>query len=302
MNRLEEELAAFGEVVATSFQHHTTFHVGGDIPYFVHLASMEQTKQCVEFLEKRDIPYKILGKGSNLLPSDEPFDGVVLSLEKHCSKITIDGTTLYAEAGASLIATSYLAMQAGLSGLEFASGIPGTIGGAIFMNAGAYKSDMAAVVKEVCILKNHEVKWVDVSWMKFAYRYSILKEEPAIVLAVKMELQPGEKETIEQLMQDRKERRLASQPYSSKSAGSTFKNPEGHEAWRLIDSLHLRGTRIGGAVVSEKHCNFIINDQDASAQDVKDLMNQVQQLVFEKYQVELHLEVELFNWKTTSTK
>ncbi|MGL5978128.1 MAG: UDP-N-acetylmuramate dehydrogenase [Erysipelotrichaceae bacterium] len=299
MKQIKEALRHYGEVDEhTSFHQRTSFHVGGSIPYVVHPFHADKLVGLLKFLKQEKIAYKVLGRGSNLLCSDEDYDGVVISLERHFSAISTNQEEMVVGAGASLIATSFLAMQHGLSGLEFASGIPGTVGGAIFMNAGAYKSDMAAVVSQVYVLRDGALEWIDASELCFTYRHSILKDVDWIVLAVKLRLVPGDPKAIEALMQSRKERRLASQPYAAKSAGSTFKNPEGHQAWELIEQLAYRGKRVGGAQVSEKHCNFIINADDASAQDLYDLMMEIQCAVLETYGVNLQLEVELFNWNT----
>lgn len=295
MNNIEE-LKVYGEVEQTSFKKHTTFRVGGEIETFVHLGSIEQAIDSFHYVHKNKKDYKIIGNGSNLLPSDENYTGIVLNMERHCHKIKVEGTTIIAEAGASIIAISYLAMQHAIKGFEFASGIPGTLGGAIFMNAGAYKSDMNAVVKEVYLAFPEGAKWVSREEMKFGYRTSRLKYEQAMVLAVKMEGSHGNPKDIMDLMENRKERRLATQPYTAKCAGSTFKNPEGYQAWELIDRLELRGTRVGGASVSTKHCNFIVNDEDASATDLRNLMMLVQRKVKENFDVDLQLEVELFHW------
>lgn len=297
MNKVDE-LMMFGDVEESSFKKHTTFRVGGKIETFVHLESIEQAIEAFHYVHKNQKEYKIIGNGSNLLPSDEVYTGIILSMERHCHKIKVKGTTIIADAGASVIAIAYLAMQHGIKGFEFASGIPGTLGGAIFMNAGAYKSDMNAVVQEVYLAFPEGARWVSREEMKFGYRTSRLKYEQAMVLAVRMEGTYGNPRDIMELMQNRKERRLASQPYTSKCAGSTFKNPEGYQAWQLIDQLELRGTRVGGASVSTKHCNFIVNDEDATASDLRDLMMFVQNKVKENFDVDLQLEVELFHWNT----
>ncbi|MGL5541303.1 MAG: UDP-N-acetylmuramate dehydrogenase [Erysipelotrichaceae bacterium] len=295
-----KQLKKYGDVEEqASFAKRTSFHVGGSIAYVIHPYHAEKLAELMGFLNANNIPHKVLGRGSNLLCSDAPYEGVVISLERYFHGHTIKEHEMIVGAGASLIATSFQAMEAGLSGMEFASGIPGTIGGAIFMNAGAYNSDMAAITTQVQLYRDGKIEWVEASQLAFRYRYSILKEKDWVVLAVKLHFTPKDPADILALMNSRKERRMIAQPYSAKSAGSTFKNPEGHAAWKLIEDLHYRGKRVGGAQVSEKHCNFIINADNASATDLRTLMEEIQHAVYDAYHVELQLEVELFNWDDT---
>ncbi len=297
MKKLYEQLAKYGDVrTDESFKKHTSFQVGGNIAYFIDVFNEQSLVNLIAYLNSESLPYKVIGKGSNLLPSEHNYEGVVINLEKYFHETNFDECSIEVGAGASLIATSFLAMQHGLSGLEFASGIPGTIGGAIFMNAGAYLSDMQAIVTKVKVLRNEVVEWIEPSELKFSYRYSILKKVDWIVLAVRLKLSKKASEEILEVMNTRKARRLAAQPYSEKSAGSTFKNLEDVQAWELVEKIGYRGKVKGGAMVSDKHCNFIINKDHASADDLLELMQEIQAKVKADYGYELNLEVELFNW------
>ena len=197
-------------------------------------------------LNQNHIPYKVIGKGSNLLCSDEPFDGVIIRLDRYLCNAYFDNEHLVAEAGCSIIALSYEAMKNELSGLEFASGIPGTVGGVTFMNAGAYKSSMADVIDSVSVYRDGKIEWIQNADCGFSYRTSIFQKHPDwIILAVKMTLQKGDQKEIRELMDSRRERRMNSQPLDKHSAGSIFRNPEEIPAWKLIEGAGFRGKRIG---------------------------------------------------------
>ena len=276
----------------------TTLRIGGVARYVVYPENTLSLQGVMNKLNQNHIPYKVIGKGSNLLCSDEPFDGVIIRLDRYLCNAYFDNEHLVAEAGCSIIALSYEAMKNELSGLEFASGIPGTVGGVTFMNAGAYKSSMADVIDSVSVYRDGKIEWIQNADCGFSYRTSIFQKHPDwIILAVKMTLQKGDQKEIRELMDSRRERRMNSQPLDKHSAGSIFRNPEEIPAWKLIEGAGFRGKRIGDAVVSEKHVNFIVNENHASAKDFITLVTDVQKAVKDKYDIDLYMEVEKFNWR-----
>ena len=271
---------------------HTTFRVGGEAECIVMVESQEELLQLIPYLSRSGQEYFVLGNGSNLLVGDKGYQGVILKLGKRMQQILVDGNHIVAGAGALLSQVSVTARDAGLSGLEFAAGIPGTIGGAIVMNAGAYDGEMKQVVKTVRVMdKEGEILTLDNDTMEFGYRTSIIKDRPFIVLGVIMELTAGEKEQIGARMEELMALRKSKQPLEYPSAGSTFKRPEGYYAGKLIMDAGLRGYRIGGAQVSEKHCGFVINAGGASAADVKEVIEEVQERVKDRFHVRLEPEV-----------
>jgi len=281
-----------------SLAKHTTLRVGGPARVFVQPNDKEAFVKIVEIVREMNLDFKILGKGSNLLVSDELFEGVVIQTDKGLNDMTVDGTVVTVGAGVSDVKLAREVARLGLAGLEFLSGIPGTIGGAIFMNAGAYNKEISDVLMKVQILnEENELIWLDKEALEFAYRKSIFqqKSEWLIVEAV-LQLESGDADEILATINARKEKRVLSQPLEMPSAGSTFRNPEGYAAWELIDNAGLRGYTVGGAKVSEKHTNFVINANKATAQDVADVIAHVQQTVYEKNELKMHQEVEFFNW------
>ena len=273
---------------------YNTYHVGGVGKALVIVENKEALKKIIKELNQNNEKWKIIGNGSNLIFPDGFYDGILISLEK-LDAMEITGTEIYVEAGYSLAKLSIKAAKASLTGLEFAGGIPGTIGGAIFMNAGAYKSDMGYLVKEVAYLdENLEEKVLKNKDCDFHYRTSYFKKHPnCVCLSAKLELNHGVKELIFSVMEDRRIRRLESQPLEYPSAGSVFRNPEGDYAGRLIESLGYKGKLYGGAMVSEKHANFIINKNNATASDIVGLIEDIQKNVKKKYGVDLKLEQEI---------
>lgn len=296
---LYKELEALAEVEENiPLSKMTTLRIGGVARYVVYPENTLSLQGVMNKLNQNHIPYKVIGKGSNLLCSDEPFDGVIIRLDRHLCNAYFDNEHLVAEAGCSIIALSYEAMKNELSGLEFASGIPGTVGGVTFMNAGAYKSSMADVIDSVSVYHDGKIEWIQNADCGFSYRTSIFQKHPDwIILAVKMTLQKGDQKEIRELMDSRRERRMNSQPLDKHSAGSIFRNPEEIPAWKLIEGAGFRGKRIGDAVVSEKHVNFIVNENHASAKDFITLVTDVQKAVKDKYDIDLYMEVEKFNWQ-----
>ena len=280
---------------------HTTYKVGGKARYFVYPKNEIALMRLLKETKENQIETKIIGKGSNLLVSDDDYDGMVICLDRYFNEVIFEKNKVSAYAGQSIIYLAHEAMKRGLSGLEFASGIPGTVGGACFMNAGAYKSEMKDVVEAVWVLKEGNCVWISVEECEFSYRNSIFKRNPDwVILAVRFHLTPKDPLEIKELMDSRRQRRMASQPLDKPSAGSVFKNPEDMPAWKYIEESGLRGKCINGAKVSEKHANFIVNEREAKAQDIYDLIELIQKSVYEKFNVFLKAEVECFNWKRRS--
>jgi UDP-N-acetylmuramate dehydrogenase len=268
---------------------HTTFRIGGAADIFIEVNSKEELKNVLEILKGE---FFLLGNGSNLLVSDKGLRGVVIHLSKGFNNIEIKENTLICGAASSLAAIARTAYDNSLTDFEFAAGIPGSLGGAIVMNAGAYGYEMCNVVRSVTLMTyNGEIVTRTNDEMHFSYRHSLLKEENFIVLEAKIELSKGDKEIIKAKMEDLAAKRRDKQPLEYPSAGSTFKRPEGYFAAKLIDEAGLRGYRIGGAMVSKKHCGFVINAGNASGEDVFLLIKYVQEKVKEKFNVVIEPEV-----------
>ncbi|MED9903390.1 MAG: UDP-N-acetylmuramate dehydrogenase [Lachnospiraceae bacterium] len=271
---------------------HTTFRVGGEADCMIRIESGEQLSPLLHYLSQVEIPYFVIGNGSNLLVGDKGYRGIILQLSDKMNTIRVDGNRIYAKAGAFLSQAARTACEYGLTGLEFAAGIPGTIGGGIVMNAGAYDGEMKQVVEYVTVLDKEGNKLVlDNETMEFGYRTSAIKNHSFIVLECCFLLKPGEKKDITAKMEDFQGRRKEKQPLEYASAGSTFKRPEGRFAGKLIMDAGLKGFQIGGAQVSEKHCGFIINTGTASAADIRQLIAYVQEEVDRQFFVRLEPEV-----------
>ena len=271
---------------------HTTFRIGGEAACFVKVSSAEQLAALIPYFRQVEIPYFILGNGSNLLVGDHGYDGVILQIKDKFDRIETEGTQIRVQAGALMSKVAAAACEHGLTGLEFASGIPGTIGGGVMMNAGAYGGEMKQVVKSVKVLREDgEVMVLDNDTMEFGYRTSIIKNRHFTVLEVELALAEGEKDAIKAKMDELAAKRREKQPLVYPSAGSTFKRPEGYFAGKLIMDAGLRGYSIGGAKVSEKHCGFVINAGKATATDVTEVIVEVQERVRDKFGVTLEREV-----------
>ncbi len=295
----EVEHQKIGKIIKNAkIKKYTTYRVGGIAKAIIHPKNIDKLIELVNLIKKYNIKYKVIGNGSNLLFSDKEFDGILIKLDAF-DEVNIYGTTIVVGAGYSLVKLSLLAAKHSLAGLEFAAGIPGTIGGAVFMNAGAYRSDMGYIVTKVKVLTpSLEVLELTNKEMDFHYRSSYLqKHKDYICLEATIELYRGRRDALEEVIKDRRKRRMESQPLNYPSAGSVFRNPEGYFAGKLIEDLNLKGKRVGGAEVSKKHANFIINNKNASAQDIKDLIEYVQNKVKEKYDIELKIEQEFVNWE-----
>ncbi len=281
-----------------SMAGHTTFRIGGPADCFVKLENEEQLKKVQRYLQMVEVPFFVLGNGSNLLVSDEGYRGVILQVAKEMSEVTVAGDVITAQAGASMIQVARVALEHGLTGFEFASGIPGTIGGGVVMNAGAYGGEMSQVVSKVKVVAGDgEVLELDNATMEFGYRTSTIKNNHFTVTEVVFQLKQGDKAQIKAKMDELKAKRVEKQPLEFPSAGSTFKRPEGHFAGQLIMEAGLRGFQVGGAKVSEKHCGFVMNAGNATAQDVRELISQVQEQVKDKFNVDLEPEVIFLGWQ-----
>ena len=274
---------------------HTTFRIGGPADYLILPASMEDVAFVFQCLKRHDIPFVILGNGSNVLVLDKGIRGVVIKFNSPISTIRKKKNTLTAGAGALLRDVSEFAAENSLSGMEFACGIPGSIGGAVFMNAGAYDGEMKNIVSAVrAISPKGEIVQFAANELDFGYRHSIFQENGCAICEVDLTLAPGNAEEIKEKIAGFTERRESKQPLEMPSAGSTFKRPEGHYAGTLIEQTGLKGFTVGGAQVSDKHAGFVVNAGDATAKDVLELIRQVQDRVFEKHHVKLFPEVRIF--------
>lgn len=272
--------------------HHTTFKVGGEASLFIRITAKEQLNRLIPFLRKLEIDYFVLGNGSNVLIGDRGYRGVILSIGDGLNAMQINENQITAEAGALLSAISEYAALHGLSGMEFASGIPGTIGGAVVMNAGAYDGDMSMITESVLIINGAGEEMVlSNDSMEFTYRSSAIKNRPYVVHAVTLRLFAGDSVEIHKKMTDFSNQRKEKQPLEYASAGSTFKRPPGKFAGKLIMDAGLRGYSIGGACVSEKHCGFIINRGTATAADILEVINEVKERVYDRFDIRLESEV-----------
>lgn len=284
-----------GKVVdCPKMKDYTTYKVGGECIAIVYPTNVENLIKLLKHLKENKIKYKVIGNGSNLIFSDERYDGVIINL-KEFDKLEINDTIVKVGAGYSLVKLSIKTAKLGLAGLEFASGIPGTIGGAVFMNAGAYKSDMGYIVSEVSVLTpDLEVKTLYNKDLDFHYRTSFLQKNPDyICLEAKLVLRSSNSNILMDIISERKQRRLMTQPLEYPSAGSVFRNPENDFAGRLIEELGYKGKNIGGAYVSDKHANFIINKDHATASDIIKLITEIKEKVKEKYNIDLIVEQEI---------
>lgn len=290
--------AGIGRVVRDEpMNKHTTFKVGGPAGYFVTPENEEALRSTVLLCRANQKPYYILGNGSNLLVSDRGYDGVMISIGGGFSSVSVQGDTVFAGAGALLSKIAREALLHELAGLEFAAGIPGTLGGAVVMNAGAYDGEMKQVLKAVRVMKE-DGTFAEISTeeLELGYRHSCVPENGWIVLSAEIGLRPGKAQNILNRMDELAAKRREKQPLEYPSAGSTFKRPEGHFAGTLIQEAGLRGYRVGGAEVSEKHCGFIINRDRATAEDIRTLCRHVQKKVKETSGVELDTEVKMIGW------
>lgn len=296
IKKLESEsLGSFKENV--SFKTLTTYKTGGNVRLVVYPNTVEDLQIILKYLKDEKISFKVFGNGSNILASDNDYDGVVIKLT-NLNELNFDNGKVEVGAGYNFALLANMMSKRGYSGLEFACGIPATVGGAVYMNAGAYLSDVSNVLEKVEILdENFKICTLNNKDLDFSYRHSIFMNKNWIILKAYFNLVEDNKEEIVNLITDRKQRRLESQPLEYPSAGSVFRNPEGMYAGKLIEECGLKGLIYGGAQISDKHANFIINKDNATSYDIKYLMDLIIEKVEEKYQVKLHREQELFNWE-----
>lgn len=273
---------------------HCTFRAGGTAKYYVIPDEYKKVRDVLRLCVEENIPYYVIGNGSNLLVQDDGFDGVIIEIDSALAKIEINGNEIVAKAGAKLSKIAVKALNESLTGFEFAHGIPGNLGGAVTMNAGAYGGEMKDVLKWVKVLDNNgEMKTLKAEELELGYRTSIIVKEKMIVLEACIELHEGNRDEIEMHMKELMAKRKEKQPLEYPSAGSTFKRPEGYFAGKLIMDAGLRGYLVGEAQVSEKHCGFVINRGNATAADVRTLMQNVADIVEEKFGVRLEPEVKM---------
>ena len=290
-------------LINEKISNYTTYKVGGKVRAVIYPKGEEELVSLVKLLKSRKIKYFVLGNGSNVLFSDNIYDGVIIKLDTF-NKINIEDNIIEVGAGYPLIKLSNDAMRNSLCGLEFASGIPGTVGGAVFMNAGAYGEDMSMIVKSVRVLTSDlEIKEFTKEEMEFSYRTSLLQKHlDYVCISAKLELQKGNKEEIEKIIVERRKTRRETQPLNFPSAGSVFRNPDGMYAGKLIEDMGLKGYRQGKAEVSTKHANFIINTGNAKASDIKKIIDYIKQKALTKYNIKLRVEQRLINWVGVSEK
>ena len=278
---------------------YTTYKVGGVAKAIVYPKDKNCLVKLLKLIKQHNAKYKILGNGSNLLFSDKTYNGILIKLTAFDDIEFLSRNKIRVGAGYSLMKLSLQCARKGLAGLEFAAGIPGTIGGAVFMNAGAYKSDMGYVVQSVKVLTpDLKIITLENKEMNFHYRSSFLQSNPDyICLEVVLKLVKGDKNALDEVIKERRKRRMASQPLEYPSAGSVFRNPEGMFAGQMIEESGLKGKQIGGAMVSDKHANFIINYKNAKSSEIKELIELVHDTVLENYNVDMKCEQEFVNWE-----
>ncbi len=294
--RLAEVLEADQILRNEPMSRHTTFKVGGPADLFVAPRTVDEISACVAAAQEAGIPWRVLGAGSNVLVADEGVRGLVIHLGKNYSSIAINGTFIYAQAGATNEEVAMKALDKGLRGYEFASGIPGSIGGAAIMNAGAYDGEFKDVCENIiCLTPEGEVLEIGVDDADLGYRHSLMMDKGYVVLEAILGLQPGDTAKIAAKIEELTRRRAEKQPLEMGSAGSTFKRPEGYYAGQLIEEAGMRGHRVGDAMVSEKHCGFVVNAGNATAADVLAVIHDVQEAVLANSGVQLEPEVRIWS-------
>jgi UDP-N-acetylmuramate dehydrogenase len=279
--------------------NHTTIKIGGPAEIFVEPTSVENLEKTMQIIRRHQAQWIAIGRGSNLLVSDQGISGVVIKLGAGLDKVEIEGTSLVVGGGHSLVSLATSISRKGLSGLEFASGIPGSVGGAVFMNAGAHGSDISRILEKALVLfEDGKLEWVSNEEMEFSYRTSVLqKKRPGVVVEAVFSLTEGNKEEIFSEMQKNKDYRKETQPWNFPCAGSIFRNPLPNYAGKLIEVAGLKGYQIGGAKISEMHGNFIVNTGNAKADDVLRLIQHVKDTIYDLYEVKMETEVEIIGIK-----
>ena len=292
IEELKNILGDEGVKLEEAMSRHTSFKVGGNAQIFVEPKDEETLKRLLELINTEKINYYVIGNGSNMLVSDKGYKGIIISMLKFTFPSLIENESITISAGKTLKELTELACENSLSGLEFAYGIPGSVGGAVFMNAGAYDKEIKEVLDKVKVMdKEGKILSLNAGELDLSYRYSNIEEKGYIVLEAKFNLKKADKATIWEKMQELMARRIDKQPLNFPSAGSTFKRPEGYFAGKLIDDAGLKGYSIGGAKVSDKHCGFIVNAGKASADEVYSLIAYVRLKVKEKFDVQLEPEI-----------
>jgi len=275
-------------------KNHTNFKIGGPVKFLINIESIDEIKYIIDICKKNDIDYYILGNGTNVLVPDEGIDAVIIKISNNFNGYKVEGNLVFADAGRLLSTLAKKVLKESLSGFEFASGIPGTVGGAIYMNAGAYGGEMKDIVKYAEVLDNDgNIIKISNEDLELGYRTSIISKKNYIVLNVCFELKHGNKKDIINKINELDEKRILKQPLDLPSAGSTFKRPVGYYAGKLIDDAGLRGFRYKDAQVSEKHCGFVVNRGDATCEDVLNLIEMVKKIVYDKFEVNLEREVRI---------
>ena len=293
INELKSDFPKSNFLLDEPMSKHTTFKIGGACDIFIEPA-IDELPELISRLKAETVPITVIGNGSNLLVSDAGIEGVVISFGKAASQIVVSGEKIVAQAGVLLSRLANTALENSLTGLEFAAGIPGSVGGAVYMNAGAYGGEVKMVLQSATILTSDlQIVERPVEQLELSYRHSKLMDTAELVLSATFLLKKGVKEQIQQTMDELKEKRISKQPLNYPSAGSTFKRPEGYFAGKLIEDAGLKGYQVGGARVSDKHCGFVINYDNATAKDVIELMRDVDRKVFENAGVHLEPEVRI---------
>lgn len=278
---------------------HTTMKIGGPADLFIEPSSLENIQKVMTFIKERQLPWRAIGRGSNLLVSDKGIEGVVIRLGSGLNHLSINESTITVGGGHSLVSLSTIISKKGLSGLEFASGIPGSVGGAVYMNAGAHGSDISKILTKAHILfEDGSIEWLSNDELEFTYRTSVLqKKRPGIVLEAEFKLTKGDRTAIVSQMQKNKDYRKETQPWNFPCAGSIFRNPLPNYAGKLIEEAGLKGFQLGGAKVSEMHGNFIVNAGNATAKDVLDLIQFIKDKILDLYGIKMETEVEIIGRK-----
>ena len=274
-------------------KNHTSFKIGGPADEFCEAKSAEEVMRLIEYAQKTGIACTVIGNGTNLLVGDKGIRGLVIKIARGFDGVKVNGDEITAQSGILLSRLAAEAYANSLVGLEFASGIPGTLGGGIYMNAGAYGGELKDVIKSVTYLENEKIIEKDATELDFGYRSSSFTGTNAVILSAVLKLKKGDKDEIKEKMDDFRQRRTSKQPLNMPSAGSTFKRPEGYFAGKLIEDSGLKGYKIGGAQVSEKHSGFVVNTGNASAADVRALIEHIQKTVKDKFGVEMKTEVKM---------
>lgn len=292
-----KHLEKYGTIVLDkSFKQLTTIRVGGNIKYFFEPVDIRSLIEGLKIIKEHGIDYKILGYGSNILCCDQDYNGVVIKLT-NLNHFEINDNELYTEAGVSIITLANFAINNGLSGLQFATGIPATVGGCIYMNASAYNEGISDVIDSVLVYKDQRLVWIKNKDLKFNYRNSIfMRQKDWIIIAATFKLKAESVSRLKEISIARNQKRWQTQPINYPNCGSIFRNIDNLQVWKLIDELNLRGKQIGGAQISEKHSNFIVNLNSCTADDVNNLIDLAKKLAKEEKNIDLILEVEKFNW------